>query len=139
MGSDCMTMSASIELFFGDKKYTFRLVLGELQELESVSGKGVFAIFRALSSMDATTDMIRHVIRLGLIGGGLKPQPAADLVRRYVDERPDWYLNAQLAYGILGAALTGPDIEGETPEKKRQEKPRYRIPWVLRKSSGMLH
>jgi hypothetical protein len=81
---------------FGDGSYCLRLKLPGLEELEEKCGVGIGAVYMGLHSPNYTFADVRETIRLALIGGGLKPEKAITLVRRYVDERPlidNWVLN----------------------------------------------
>lgn len=92
---------------FGDGTYSFRLALGELEELQEKTGAGPFVVLRRLFDGTWRVADIRETIRLGLIGGGVEPLKALNLVRRYVDDRADWIGNASIAQAVLGAALSG--------------------------------
>ncbi|MEH6721291.1 MAG: gene transfer agent family protein [Aurantimonas endophytica] len=80
----------AVELEFGDGEYTFRLGLAEIEELEAKQNAGVFQIATRLApeTRACRSSDIVQVIRLGLIGGGMKPVDALAKVRKYVDERP---------------------------------------------------
>lgn len=115
-----------IELEFADGIYTFRLAIGELEELQEKTDCGPYALLRRLLANDWKVDDVRHTIRLGLIGGGSEPVTALKLVQRYVDQRSDWLNNAMIAQAIVSAALVGapeeepgksvePEAETEAP------------------------
>ena len=97
---------AAIELDYGDGIYTFRLGLGEIEELERKCDLGIFQIVTRLSPQIRTCKLqeISEVIRIGLIGGGTKPADALALVRRYVDQRPVDE-SRDIAYAVGLAAL----------------------------------
>lgn len=60
---------------------------------------------------------VREIIRLGLIGGGLKPTEANALVKNYVDQRP--FMESVLhAQAILSAAVVG--FPEDAPTEKSQ-------------------
>lgn len=115
-----MSRDGSITLDWGNDSHRFRLGIGELRELqEAVNGRrakigaplvGPGTLWRSLPTYDAWPDDVREIVRIGLIGGGMKPVEALSLVRRYVDARPlaESSVHAQL---ILGAALFGPPDE----------------------------
>ncbi len=101
-----MSRHAAIEQDFGDGTYTFRLGLDEIEELERICDAGIFEIAGRLAPENRTarsTD-ISGVLRLGLIGGGLKPVEALVKVRKYVDER-SLDENRDIAYAVACAAL----------------------------------
>lgn len=139
-------LSAQIELDFADGRYLFALPLPQLEELEELCGftdakgnrrrRGVIAVYGDLiAGLDIQDGEIiaipqlgqasgidaRHVIRLGLIGGGtgfvteqsikVDALKARALCERYVDNMPivkRW----TMAAAILKAA-----IEGYEPKK----------------------
>ena len=123
-----MSRHAAIELDWADGNYTFRLGLKELEELEEKCDLGVFQIYQKLhpaGMRDFRSKHLSEVIRLGLLGGGMKPVECFTLVRRYLDERPIEE-NRDAAFAIVGAALArvhGGELErraeaGEADEGK---------------------
>lgn len=93
-----------VTLAFGDGEYDFRLSLGDIEELESKTDQSIFVIAAKMQNKIARTTEIREVLRIGLVGGGLKPVDASALVKRYVDERP--LIESQdTAYAVVLAAL----------------------------------
>lgn len=113
-----MSRNGSVSFDWGDGEHDFRLALGELRELQEKSGVSPFAISDRLRDGHPMVDDAREVLRLGLIGGGLKPIEALALVRRHVDERPlsEGTLPASL---VLSAALFG--VADEEPGKSEAE------------------
>lgn len=115
-----MSRDGSISLDWGNSRHRFRLGIGELRELQEEINRprakigapliGPGSLWRSLQTYDAWKDEVREVIRLGLIGGGMKPLDALGLVRRYVDERP-LVESSVHAVAVLGAALFGPPEE----------------------------
>jgi hypothetical protein len=106
---------AQVDLDFGDNTYTFRVTVTGAIELESKCDAPFATVYKRLMSGDWKITDIRETIRLGLIGGGMKPAEALVLVRRYVDERP-------LAENILTAqAVLGGLMFGFAEEAKEQE------------------
>ena len=101
-----MSRHGAVDLDWADGTFTFRLGLGEIEELERKCDLGVFQIAARLSpeGRQARLGEIMETIRLGLIGGGLKPVDALSKVRRYVDERPIDE-NRDVAYAIILAGL----------------------------------
>lgn len=99
--------NGAVDLDFGDGPHRFRLAIGELEELQEKTGIGPFLLLNRLIGGDWRLADVREALRLGLIGGGMEPIPALNLVRRYVDERPAWLANAALARLVLMAALSG--------------------------------
>lgn len=114
--------NGSVTEDFGDGPHSFRLALGELEELQEKTSAGPFVVMQRLASNQWLTSDVRETLRLGLIGGGMKPGDALALVRRYVDERPDWLKNALLARVVVQSALIGAPEEapGKDPEPEAE-------------------
>lgn len=101
-----MSRHGAIDLVWAGGEHTFRLGLGEIEELEREAEMSVFLLYAAVSAKMPLA-RLRHysdTIRLGLIGGGMTPIEARLLVRRWVDERP-LTESVALAEAILLAAL----------------------------------
>jgi len=116
--------SAKITRLWGDAEHEFRLAIGQLRELQDKTNSGPPTIFQRLLMKTWFVDDIRETIRLGLIGGGMKPLDALALVINYVDNRP-LMENVDAAIEILGAALVGvpddqPSLGKESPENNTQ-------------------
>ncbi len=101
-----MSRDGSVELDWGDGTYVFRLAWGELRALQEACDAGPFVIRTRLLTHTWRVDDISHTIRLGLIGGGMKPDKALQLVRTYVESRPPLE-NVPLAAAVLGVAIEG--------------------------------
>ena len=98
-----MSRHAAIEQPFGDGVYTFRLGLDEIEELERKRDAGIFEIVERLRSRRCRLADIQEVLRIGLIGGGMKPVDVLALVKRYVDQRPiDENRDIAYAVGLAG-------------------------------------
>lgn len=113
-----MSRHGAAELDFGDGTYTFRLGLGEIEELERKCEASLFAVAGRLSPSlrDARLREISETIRLGLIGGGMAPVDALVLTRRYVDERPlDESRDVAFAVAMAGLMRVHPGELGEPP------------------------
>lgn len=91
--------------FFGDGEKTFAIV-GQEVELERKTGAAIGAIYtRVMTGSFQYADII-ETIRLGLIGGGMSPKDAHELVEAYA--RPTPIIEAfQLAADILEARWSG--------------------------------
>ena len=116
-GRPSMSRSANVTLFFGDGEHKFRLAIGELRELQEACDAGPPRLLSRLKDQDWRVDDVRQTIRIGLIGGGMKPEEASQLTVRYVDEVPDWTVNSLIASVVLSAALVG-DAEETVGEGK---------------------
>lgn len=113
-----MSRDAKIELDWADDTYTFRLAWGQLIELQEKCDAGPFVVLNRLSTGQWRMADVSEVIRLGLIGGGLEPKQALQLVRDYVESRPPLE-NVMMARGILGIAIQG--VPDEKPGEAEGE------------------
>lgn len=118
-----MSRDASITADFGDGAYVFALKWGQLAGLQEVCDAGPFVILDRLSNGTWKVGDIRETIRYGLIGGGVPPTDALNLVREYVEGRPPME-NILLARAILSAGLVGAPEEnvGERQAASRKTK-----------------
>ena len=101
-----MSARGDVELVWGDGRHRFRLAIGQLQELEEKTGHGPFELFEKMLARKWRVADIRHVIRIGLIGGGKSPAEAVALVDRHIDDWP-WVENVSIALHVLNEALSG--------------------------------
>lgn len=126
-----MSRNGDITLRWGDGEHLFRLGIGELRELQekvsrprvAVGGDAIGPAYLALllNSGRWMVDDVRETLRIGLIGGGMKPAEASACVARYVDGRP---LEESVipAYLVLTAALVGaPDEPVGKPDPAEAE------------------
>jgi hypothetical protein len=102
--------------FFGTAEHSFTLTDDMITELERLSGTGIGEFYQRAVAMLFKCDDLAHVIRLGLIGAGMHPQAAMQLVATFARNRPmaETY---PLALDILDARWNGaadPAI-GDTP------------------------
>lgn len=110
---------AKVTAFFGDAEYLFKLGMDQCIELQDTFDMGLMETLERVTLV-AVKD-VKAVIRLGLIGGGMKPEGAFALVQRHVREG-ELVECADLAAKIVRAALSGPKDEdlgepkGETSE-----------------------
>ncbi len=101
-----MSRDAKIELTWADGNYTFRLGWGEIEALQEACDAGPWVILERLANKTCLIGDIAHVIRQGLIGGGMVPTDATKLVQRYVEQRPASE-NLIYAMSILQVGLHG--------------------------------
>jgi hypothetical protein len=101
-----VSRDATIRLEWGDGEHTFRLAILQLEELQEKLDLGPEEIAERLLGITWRTQHVREVLRIGLIGGGAKPEEALALVKRYVDQSP-WTANKHIARAVLLAALVG--------------------------------
>jgi tail tube GTA-gp10-like protein len=113
-----MARNATFRTFYGDAEHDFRLGLGELDELEQLTGMGSgeiwadlqISVFHQLGKLHVMRT--RTVLRLGLVGGGMpKMEAAAHVDRHFVP--PDLFEGGQIAFRALGAALVGCEDDPE--------------------------
>lgn len=113
-----MSRNGDTTLEWADGTYTFRFGWSEFEMLQEAVDCGPFELLNRLLRRTCKVGEISHTIRVGLIGGGLAPDKALNLVRLYVESRPPAE-NLMLAAGILGSAVQGaPD---ETPGEAEGE------------------
>jgi hypothetical protein len=120
-----MDGSGKIELEWADmqgggsgRKHVFCLTIRCLEELQDKCDAGPQLIWQRL--VDGTWKIadVRETLRLGLIGGEMKPIDAAKMVDRYVDTG-SLLANVIYARAVLQAALAGPPVK----KKRKQSKP----------------
>src|SRR4051812_43747277 len=109
-----MSRSAKITLEWADGEYDFRLGIGELKELQEKTRRiknsagdyqyfGPMKIYEMLTNGEWNVEDVRETLRIGLIGAGTAPAEAIRLVKRYVDELPDWTINCKVAANVVAA------------------------------------
>lgn len=101
--------------FVGEGHFDMGLRIGELMALQELLGVGPQLVAQRLLTQAWLVQDLRHVIRLGLIGGGMRQDEALAVVERNVVEGhlADY---AALAAEVLLAALHGVEdepLEGE--------------------------
>jgi hypothetical protein len=92
--------------FFGDRDCAFTLTDPMLTELERLAGLGAGAIYARLVNLAYSADLLREIIRLGLIGGGTSPVEAQRLCDTYAANRPITE-TFPLAFEIMEARWNG--------------------------------
>jgi hypothetical protein len=110
---------ARITFDWADDRYAFQLKLGQIRELEEKCNAGLLQILHRLEGHVWRLDDVRETIRLGLIGGGTKPDDALKLIRRYVDRQP-LFESVVPAKAILSAVLVG--VPDDPPKKAEAAK-----------------
>lgn len=130
-----MSRDGSITLPFADGQHFFRYAWGQFRELQEKCDAGPMEILARLEQSRWRIDDVSEVLRIGLIGGGMKPLEAANLVNRYVLAQPpaDNIINAilVLAAGIHGAPdepVGEPQGEGVPPAKTRSPTEKSGLP-----------
>lgn len=114
----------TITLAFGDGEYPFRIAFAQWRELQESINKhrleigepvvGPMSLLRAMLDGNAWPVDVREVIRLGLIGGGMKADRALVLVKRHVEARA-FFDCVPTARIVLQTAMFGPpdDLVGK--------------------------
>lgn len=101
---------------WGDAERVFDLQpMRWLRELQTKTQTGPFKLLTKLKSGDWYVDDVRHIIRTGLLGGGMKDIEANELMATQFDNRPIME-SIPLAIAILGVGLYG----GSEPTKKAE-------------------
>jgi hypothetical protein len=115
-----MSRLGAVDLQFGDGEYSFRLRMAQLIELDEKFEVGPQRMLIDFANDGARVTHVREIIRLGLIGGGMKPPEAYTLVKNYVDQRPlmESVMHAQviLAAAVVGLPEDEPPGKPEAPE-----------------------
>lgn len=116
-----MSADASLTMPWGDGEHRFRLAIGQLRELQDKCSAGPAEILHRITAGTWRVDDLRETLRLGLVGGGVKPVEALILVQRYVDARP-LLESVPPAQAVLLAALIGPEevATGKAGRRRRQ-------------------
>ena len=121
--------TAKITAIFGDDYYDMKLDFEALVELEEKTDRGAFFILRRLSDFDHVGYVgdfkivwLTEIIRLGLIGGGMKDAKALKLTDRYL--RDGFALDyLQVATNVLFAGIHGPEEEPVVYDKAQPGEP----------------
>lgn len=129
--------SISTILEWADGEHVFALKLPQIEELESVCmnpatgkpGIGVGAIWIRVMDGGFYASDLRHIIRLGLIGGGMGAVEANRLCKTYVDGVPlhgpitamDPNSPLSVAQSILVAMMAG--VTADEGDEKKAETP----------------
>jgi hypothetical protein len=132
-----VSSDGAISLFWGDGEQSFRFGIGQFRELqENVNRRrlaigaapvGPMSLLNALRGNDAWPDDVRDVLRIGLIGGGMKPQEAHLKMVNYFDAVPPLE-NMKPAFVVLLAGLAGPPGAADGGSKKKTKQTLRRKP-----------
>jgi hypothetical protein len=121
-----MSADGGATVFWGAGETAFRIGIGEFRELqERINGRrGAFGLpaigpqtfANQIRTNDAWPDDVRDVLRIGLIGAGMKPAEAHRQLVQYFDRRPpaDSY---KAAFAVFVAAFLG--VPGDEIIKKK--------------------
>lgn len=98
-------LQAHVVLQLGDSSYTFALRCRELENLEKAVSATVADIATRVISFRPSILDIKHIILLGLEGGGTPPEMALSIYDRYVAGRPLMQRGDPASPGILAARI----------------------------------
>ena len=125
-----MSADGSLTVFWGDGETTFRIAIGEFRELqEKVNGRraamglpgiGPQEFSNALRTNNAWPDDVRDVLRVGLVGAGIKPATAHRKLVLYFDHRPPAE-SYPVAFAVFASAFLG--APGDEMLKKKTATP----------------
>lgn len=91
---------------FAGLERTFRFRTGEFFDVEEASGAPIGTLYKRLATSDFYAGDVQHVLRIGLVGGGMAASEADRLVRSQMDVKPLFAL-AGIAQDVILAAMTG--------------------------------
>ena len=114
----------AIDFDWADGHYDFALPIAQLEELQRICDAGPMVIAERLRHGVWKTADVHDTLRLGLIGGGMKPVEALQLCRTYVLGQP-WAENVLPALAVINAALFGKPDEpvGKLPADGEESDP----------------
>jgi hypothetical protein len=113
------TSRVTVPISWGDGEYLFNVArIGVALELEEKCGAGLSEIMQRLLTDRWKINDVRETLRLGLIGGGTKPEDAKKLLRRYFEDTPIGE-HVPVARVILMAAILG--VPGDPVGKPKTE------------------
>lgn len=99
-----MSRTGRLSRFFGDADHEFRIGIGEAEEIDEKHGCGLLEALERCSMLHV--GVIATVLRVGLVGAGMKRQVAAQLVSRHLVD--GYFLECStLAAAVLDAAVRG--------------------------------
>lgn len=105
-----MTDAITARAWFGEGLQSFMLNDDMIAALELQTGRGIAAIHRQLIELEFSAELLRQIIRFGLIGAGMAPEKAAQLCAAYATNRPVAE-TFPLAFEILEARWNGATAE----------------------------
>lgn len=100
-------LKAEVVVEFGGDDRLFRLTLPGILELEETCGAPFAVIAGRVAAGQYGVNDVLHPIRLGLIGGGMKPEQASKLMRGYAFPAQPIAEGWHVARAVLMAALVG--------------------------------
>jgi hypothetical protein len=116
-------MSAEIILDWGGGKHAFCLRIKQIGDLQKACNAGLGLIYQRLMSDLFYIEDITETIRFGLIGGGMPPVKAAEMISTFIDGQPierieDLSSPLKIAKAVIASAFFGiPEDKDDTPKK----------------------
>lgn len=122
-----MAKPVDITVEWAGGEHVFALKAKQIEELEAVTDAGIGALWRRMVAGDWKMAELRHVVRLGLVGGGMGKVEAERMCKLHFDDvpvmgsimmpTPDSPLS--LAQAIMVALLQGFEKkDDDQPEKQ---------------------
>lgn len=104
-----MTANGTVSIIWAGGEHSFCLAkTGLILDLESKCEAGIAVVFTRLGSGTWKLHDVREPIRLGLIGAGMEPKDAMELVRNHVDLNNSGLAPSVLiAYSVIEAVMVG--------------------------------
>lgn len=117
-----MTRHGEIDISLDGTVTTYRLGMAEIEELEEILDMSVFVAMGALAASlpFLKQKQWREIIRLGLVGGGMKRAEADAHTAAMIDQYGPVQCQA-IALRVLGAALG--KVYGDQPTGEQKAKP----------------
>lgn len=113
-----MNDQITLNAFFGNRERSFCLTDAMLAELERIANLGVGALYYQFVNGAYPANLLREVIRLGLVGAGMDPEEAKRLCDAYAANRP-LSETFPLAFEILDARWSGVEVGAEEPDAEQ--------------------
>lgn len=104
-------MQPKIAEFAGVSR-AFDLPLGELFDVEAACDAAIGVLYRRFATTSYSVRDVLHVLRLGLVGGGMDPVEAERLVKEQMGLKPIAPLGT-LAADLILQVMTGPEVTGD--------------------------
>jgi hypothetical protein len=99
-------MREPIILYWAGQERPFALPMARLLDLEQATETAFATVYLRLATCGFFVKDVSETIRLGLIGGGAKPEEAHSLVRKHL-EWGDLIDHAQIAQQVVAHVMTG--------------------------------
>ena len=107
------TPQPHLRKFFGDAEHPFALTPPLILELERATDAGIGRLATRLFNREFAYADVKETIRLALIGGGMDPKRALELVETYVAGRPLIH-GYEIAVAVLEHTWFGPQGNEDT-------------------------